>query len=124
MYNFAHIGDNVFIGGLLGDDFKVINNKIGILKNIYAFTSDNTIKYLANIKIKQYEFPIDMRYVYDLKNSSTDPIFLSNDVVSELYQYHDVKSAHIGVEDKTGNRVALCKTSLGSGIMLVISTLN
>lgn len=124
MYNYATIGDHVLIGGLYGHDFEVINNKIGVLLNIYSLIADNRIKYLAKIKIEEYEFPIDMRYVYKISNHFIDPILLSNNIVNELYQYHDVKSSIIGIDETSGNRVVICDNSLNSKTLLTISTLN
>jgi hypothetical protein len=124
MYDFAMIGDNVYIGGLQGENFELINNKIGTLKKIYCVTSEGRLSYLANIEIDELEFPIDLGYVYKLNNVIIDPIFLDNNVVNELFQYHSINEAMIGVNEKTNHRVALCKTTENLNMMLTLSTLN
>jgi len=124
MYDFAMIGDNVYIGGLQGEEFKLINNRFGVLKKIYSITSKTVLKYLADIQMNMYKFPINLNYVYKLQNVITDPIFLDGNVYDELCQLHDIKSAIIGIDDRTEHRLALCKTSIGLDVMLTISTLN
>lgn len=124
MYDFAAIGDSVYVGGLQGNEFDQINNKVGVLKKIYSLISDNQIKYLANVKINDYEFPINLNYVYKLNTVITDPIFLENNILNEMYQLHDVCSATVGVDQMTYNRVVVCQTSADLKLMLVISTQN
>ena len=118
------IGDNVYIGGLQGEEFKLINNRFGVLKKIYCITSESALKYLAVIQIDKYKFPINLNYVYKLKNVITDPVFLDSNVYDQLCQLHDIKSAIIGVDDNSQHRLAICKTSGGLNVMLTISTLN
>lgn len=124
MHDLAMIGDNVYIGGLYGDEFKLINNRIGVLKKIYSLISDNSINYLANIQMGKHWFSIDLKYVYKLSNNLTHPMFLNNNIDGELCQLHDIKSAELCVEEKTYHNISLCKTHGGLDVMLTISTLN
>jgi hypothetical protein len=123
MYDFAMIGDNVYVGGLAGENFRLINNRFGIIKKIYCITSDNVLKYLADIEMDKYSFPIDMKYVYNFKNI-INPIFLDNNIFKELCEIYDVKSAFIAIDDDTNHRLAICRTSENLEIALTISTLN
>lgn len=124
MYDFASIGDKVYIGGLYGDEFKIINNKFGTLKKIYSLIADNSLKYLGTIEMNNMQFAIDMKYVYKLSNLQVSLLSLTNNVLDEIYQLHCIKECEIPLEDTINNNISLCKTDTGINVILTISTLN
>ena len=124
MYGVASIGDKVYIGGLYGDDFKCVNNKIGILKKVYSITSENVINYLGEVQFGLLKIPVNLKYVYKLPNVSIDPILISPDILGELFWEHSIASAIVGIDDDTSNQVAICKTIDNRTQLLTLSTIN
>ena len=120
----AMIGDKVYISGLYGSDFKLINNKVGVLKKIFSITSNNSVNQLGEITMGGHSFPINLKYVYKLKNSNISPILLSDDMLDDLFFEHNIRDAVVGIDDENHHQIALCNTNENKGMLLVISTLN
>ena len=50
--NDVELGDKVLIGGLYGEDFIEINNKIGTVKKIMFSSSEHYVTYIVDVLIK------------------------------------------------------------------------
>lgn len=120
----AMIGDKVYIGGLYGDDYNLVNNKVGILRKMYNITSNKTVNYLGEIDMGMVRIPINLKFVYKLNSDIISSKLLSEDIVSEMFFEHNIKTAIAAIDDATHHQVALCDTNDNHKISLIISTLN
>ena len=67
----VEIGDKIFIGGLYGSDFKMINHKIGKIDKLMFTSNEYYSTYLADVRIDNMIFPINLTYVYKINDLDT-----------------------------------------------------
>lgn len=65
------IGDRVYIGGIYGDDFEVVNNKLGRIDSIVFASYQGYSTYLVDVIIDGQIFPINIGYVYKIDDLDT-----------------------------------------------------
>ena len=59
----VEIGDKILIGGLYGDDFVEINNKIGTIEKIMFSSSQNYVTYIVDVLIDGLIFLAFLAYL-------------------------------------------------------------
>lgn len=123
--DFITIGDQVYIGGLFGEDFEDINNKIGFIKKIIAASNKTSITYIADVVIDDTIIPINFDFLYKIDDDYRIDSILSNfDVVTDILYRLDVSIYNIGVDGDTGFPIILCETTNKKYEILTGSMLN
>lgn len=125
--NEIQIGDRVYIGGIFGDDFKMINNKVGIVKRIMFSSSEHYATYLVDVSINGKIFPLNLSFVYKLDDFDIyDYDGLLNG--SSPLEFYFKKFRIIGrpslLYDQLGLNHLYCKTKDNNIQPLTITSLN
>lgn len=125
--NYVQIGDKVIIGGLYGDDFVELNNKIGTIEKIMFTSSEYYTTYLVDVNIKGEVVPVNLAYIYRVDDLDLfDYYELTNfDDPFEFYKtkFRIVGQTHLLV-DQLGKSYLYCKTRENNMQPLVLTNLN
>jgi len=123
-------GNTVLISGLHNKEFKFINNKCGIVKNIYIQQSDSQIFYVAEVELidskKKYTINFDYLYKMQLKrvvdNIIQHIITLDNPVI--YYWRKKSLQTSMAVQDEFGQYLSICVDKKGKSHVLLFSGVN
>lgn len=118
------IGDKVYIGGLFGEDFKEVNNKIGIVNEIIFSSTPSYTTYIVNVLIGDTLVSVNLAYVFKLDQ-------INEGLKSIVYQPHIyfMKKLHITgipdlVMDDLGRSMLFCRTRENTLQPLTLTNLN
>lgn len=120
------IGDKVYVGGIFGDDFKIINNKTGTVKRIMFSSNENYNTYLIDVDINGDIFPLNLSYVFKVDDFDT---YDYDELLSEYpLEYYLETFQIIGTPtlmyDQLGLNYLYCKTKEFKVKPLMITSIN
>lgn len=84
-YNGIETGNTVFVSGLIGKNYSFINNRYGIVKDIYLTSDNNKISYIAEIEFHGDKDPyfVNFDYIYKIGKK------LNNQALNDIIFYHN-----------------------------------
>ena len=124
----VEIGDKVLIGGLYGEDFVEINNKIGTIKKIMFSSSQHYVTYIVDVLIDGFIVPINLSYIYKLEDLDIydyDSSFIEalNPLQFYIDKFNVVGETHLLI-DQWGKSYLFCKTRENNMQPLALTNLN
>lgn len=126
--NNVEIGDKVLIGGLYGEDFTEINNKIGTVKKIMFSSSQHYVTYIVDVSIKGIIVPVNLAYVYkiedlDIYDYDLNTLDALNPIEYYIEKFNIVGETHLLI-DQWGKSYLFCKTRDNNMQSLALTNLN
>lgn len=128
--NRVETGNTVLVSGLYGKEFKYINNRYGIVKNIYIKIDKENTYHIADIELLDSRkiYSVNFDYIYNLKlknkieNISQHIITIENPVI----YYSKLKSLelYINICDELGQHMSICIDKDGKSHVLLFSGIN
>jgi hypothetical protein len=123
-------GNTVLISGLYGKNFKFINNKCGIIKNIYLRNERNELLHLADVKLDEDGtiHAVNLDFIFKLNsNKCVDNIVQHLVSVDNPVLYYvrkkSIKSI-MNFYDEVGQYMSLCVDNKGKSHVLLFSGIN
>ncbi|NJO59697.1 MAG: hypothetical protein HC836_15740 [Richelia sp. RM2_1_2] len=123
------INDKVLIAGLYGDEFKFINNKIAVVKEIIVSSNHRSTHYIAKLIVDNlFIIPISFEFIYKITNPSINIddflISLDNPFLYYVKEKHIVQTSSSIMFDEYGQTVCLCVTRDNKTEIILIGSLN
>ena len=122
------IEDKVLIGGLYGEDFVKINNKIGTIKKIMFTSSQHYVTYIVDVMIDGVIVPINLAYIYkvddlDVYDYNTNFMEALNPIEYYFQKFNVVGNTKLLI-DQWGKSYLFCKTRENNMMPLALTNLN
>lgn len=123
------IGDNVYIGGLFGEDFIEINNKIGKVEKITFSSTPEFATYIVDVLIDDTVVTVNLAYIFKLDNIfGINQLMHFSGSLSDPLNYYYRKLRVVGtptlVLDESGRSFLFCQTRENSIESLTLTNLN
>lgn len=119
------IGDTVLISGLLGENKKHLNNKVGVIQKITSISNIETHSNFADVLIDETIFSIEFRNLYKMREMQIDPIFKKYiyNPAQYFFSSYLVRNYTIVIR-ADGAAVAECTTQFGYNETMTLTSLN
>lgn len=122
------IGDLVYIGGIIGDEFKIINNKVGEIKRVMFSSDEYYTTYLVDVIVNGEIFPVNLNYIYkidDLDTYEYASLFIGNSSPLDYYfKLYNTTGKEVMLYDQYGQNYLYCQTKDNYIKQLVLTSLN
>lgn len=120
------IGDKVYVGGIYGKDFEIVNNKIGTISNIVFASYQDYSTYLVDVVINGEIFPLNLSYVYKLNDLDTyDYEGILEDYPLEYYfNKFEITGEALIRHDEEGSCKVISKTKNGIAKVFYLTSIN
>lgn len=84
-YNGIETGNTVYVSGLIGKNHMFINNRYGIVKDIYLTTDNRKVSYVAEIEFQgdSESYFVNFDYIYKIGKK------LNNHILNDLIFYEN-----------------------------------
>ena len=119
------VGDRVYIGGLFGEDFDEINNRVGEVKKIVATSNVDKLTFFAEINLGKHTIPVDFHYIFKLDSSGID-VNLTEEYLSPIMHFfkkYSVVKYKLGI-DNFGQAHCFCVTRENKVEVLTLTNVN
>jgi hypothetical protein len=113
-FNSIETGNTVYISGLPGKNFSLINNKHGLVKDIYLTYDNNRISYMARILLieNNEECIVNFDYIFKVGHKMNHYVIKKN--LKDCYP----------MQDENGQLLAICNDFEGRKHVFLYSGIN
>jgi len=128
--NRIETGNTVLISGLYGRNFKFINNKCGIIKNIYLRNEGNELLHLADVQMFEDGLihSINLDFIFKLNSGRKvdNPVQHLVSIENPVLYYIRKKSINttMNFHDELGQCMSFCVDKGGKSHVLLFSGIN
>lgn len=112
-FNSIKTGDTVYISGLPGRTYKLLNNKLGWIKNIFIHRDQLRLKYTAEVFVPKdnTSYIVDFDYIYrvggDMNKADISNMVWEADPFTYFMKKNNIVEC-IPMQDEHGQHLAIC----------------
>jgi hypothetical protein len=128
-FNSIETGNTVYISGLPGKNFSLINNKHGLVKDIYLTYDNNRISYMARILLieNNEECIVNFDYIFKvghkMNNFDIKSIIWEENPFDHYVIKKNLKDCY-PMQDENGQLLAICNDFEGRKHVFLYSGIN